>query len=266
MRLEGWITGSERVISTYLRPLKPNHYAIRREQRSGYGWTRTESRSRWSVSRGTSLVGRGREGRSSPPSGRNSRNSRRPRLSESAKPIVELEGSPARPHPLAGSHRRASAPLGADLELVHDPPDARQVQPEAPGGGEPVPHRQRDVEDPGPGVGGQNLDPALAAVVDQPEDGRAARRVADDVSGQLRDCGRHEDAVGCGEAAPSRELSPVLAGRPAVPGGSNGDPHPPPPAGVPPAAAPSIPAWTGVRPPRPRAAAPTLAGLRGGGV
>src|SRR5256886_13056638 len=67
MRLEGWITGSERVISTYLRPLKPNHYAIRREQRSGDGWTRTESRSRWSVSRGTSLVGRGREGRSSPP-------------------------------------------------------------------------------------------------------------------------------------------------------------------------------------------------------
>src|SRR3989449_11009996 len=126
MRLEGWITGSERVISTYLRPLKPNHYAIRREQRSGYGWTRTESRSRWSVSRGTSLVGRGREGRSSPPSGRNSRNSRRPRLSESAKPIVELEGSPARPHPLAGGHRRASAPLRADLELVHDPPDARQ--------------------------------------------------------------------------------------------------------------------------------------------
>src|SRR5207249_6927809 len=109
MRLEGWITGSERVISTYLRPLKPNHYAIRREpnvtagtQRSGYGWTRTESRSRGGVSRGTSLVGRGREGRSSPPSGPNSRNSLRPRLSESAKPVVELEGSPARPHPFAG--------------------------------------------------------------------------------------------------------------------------------------------------------------------
>src|SRR2546425_4178558 len=225
MRLEGWITGSERVISTYLRPLKPNHYAIRREQRSGYGWTRTESRSRWSVSRGTSLVGRGREGRSSPPSGRNSRNSRRPRLSESAEPIVELEGSPARPHPFAGSHRRASAPLGADLELVHDPPDARQAQPEAPGGGEPVPHRQRDVEDPRPGVGGQNLDPAFAAGVDQPEDDLAARRVADDVPRQLRDRGRHEDAVGGGEAAPSRQLSPVLAGRHDVRVGIDGHPH-----------------------------------------
>src|SRR2546422_83262 len=240
MRLEGWITGSERVISTYLRPLKPNHYAIRREQRSGYGWTRTESRSRWSVSRGTSLGGRGREGRSSPPSGRNSRNSRRPRLSESAKPIVELEGSPARPHPLAGSHRRASAPLGADLELVHDPPDARQAQPEAPGGGEPVPHRQRDVEDPGPGVGGQNLDPALAAVVDQPEDDLAARRVADDVSGQLRDCGRHEDAVGCGEAAPSRELSPVLAAPRAPPVGVGVGAHPTPPPRRPPPSPPFL--------------------------
>src|SRR2546422_3922210 len=256
MRLEGWITGSERVISTYLRPLKPNHYAIRREQRSGYGWTRTESRARWSVSRGTSLVGRGREGRSSPPSGRNSRNSRRPRLSESAKPIVELEGSPARPHPLAGSHRRASAPLGADLELVHDPPDARQAQPEAPGGGEPVPHRQRDVEDPGPGVGGQNLDPALAAVVDQPEDDLAARRVADDVSRQLRDRGRHEDAVGGGAAAPPRELSPVLAGRPPVPGGIDGGPPPPPPQRPPPPPRPSLPS-VAARPPHPaRARAP----------
>src|SRR5438132_11951914 len=250
MRLEGWITGSERVISTYLRPLKPNHYAIRREQRSGYGWTRTESRSRWSVSRGTSLVGCGREGRSSPPSGRNSRNSRRPRLSESAKPIVELEGSPARPHPFAGSHRRASAPLGADLELVHDPPDARQAQPEAPGGGEPVPHRQRDVEDPRPGVGGQNLDPAFAAGVDQPEDDLAARRVADDVSGQLRDRGRHEDAVGGGEAAPSRELSPVLAGRPQVPVGIERAPLPPPARRAPHSAAPSLPQCAG-NPPTP---------------
>src|SRR5437870_9370657 len=251
MRLEGWITGSERVISTYLRPLKPNHYAIRREQRSGYGWTRTESRSRWSVSRGTSLVGRGREGRSSPPSGRNSRNSRRPRLSESAEPIVELEGSPARPHPFAGGHRRAPAPLGADLELVHDPPDARQAQPEAPGGGEPVPHRQRDVEDPGPGVGGQNLDPALAAVVDQPEDDLAARRVADDVSGQLRDRGRHEDAVGGGEAAPSRQLSPVLAGRHHVPGGVGWRPHPTRARRLPPPARPLSPEATACLPPRP---------------
>src|SRR5439155_24050900 len=214
-----------------------------------YGWTRPESRSRWSVSRGTSLVGRGREGRSSPPSGRNSRNSRRPRLSESAKPIVELEGSPARPHPLAGSHRRASAPLGADLELVHDPPDARQAQPEAPGGGEPVPHRQRDVEDPGPGVGGQNLDPALATVVDQPEDDLAARRVADDVSGQLRDRGRHEDAVGCGEAAPSRELSPVLAGRPDVRVGIDRCPPLTPAERFPPPAVPLALQWSASPPP-----------------
>src|SRR2546428_11827795 len=99
MRLEGWITGSERVISTYLRPLKPNHYAIRREQRSGYGWTRNERRSRGNVSRGTSLVGRGREGRSSPPSGRKSRKSRRPRLSQTAQTNVQLEGSPHRPPP-----------------------------------------------------------------------------------------------------------------------------------------------------------------------
>src|SRR2546427_1382323 len=256
MRLEGWITGSERVISTYLRPLKPNHYAIRREQRSGDGWTRTESRSRWSVSRGTSLVGRGREGRSSPPSGRNSRNSRRPRLSESAEPIVELERSPARPHPFAGGHRRAPAPLGADLELVHDPPDARQAQPEAPGGGEPVPHRQCDAEDPGPGVGGQNLDPALAAVVDQPEDDLAARRVADDVSGQLRDRGRHEDAVGGGEAAPSRELSPVLAGHPAVRLGAHGAPPPPPPGRLPPPSALFLLLWPGFLPPPAHRGAP----------
>src|SRR2546428_6478329 len=99
MRLEGWITGSERVISTYLRPLKPNHYAIRREQRSGYGWTRTESRSRWSVSRGTRPVGRGREGRPSPPSGRKSRNSPPPRLFESAEPNLRLQKTPAPPHP-----------------------------------------------------------------------------------------------------------------------------------------------------------------------
>src|SRR2546427_10991690 len=101
MRLEGWITGSERVISTYLRPLKPNHYAIRREQRSGYGGTRTEGRSRWGGSPGTNPGGRGREGSSSPPPGRKSRNFRRPPPSEPAKTIVGIAGRPPPPPTLA---------------------------------------------------------------------------------------------------------------------------------------------------------------------
>src|SRR2546422_10964916 len=44
----------------------------------------------------------------------------------------------------------------------------------------------------------------ISAVVDQPEDDLAARRVADDVSGQLRDRGRHEDAVGGGDRKSTR--------------------------------------------------------------
>ena len=114
--------------------------------------------------------------------------------------------------PVSEGDRRALAEVGDDLELVHEPPDARQAEPEAPRGRVPVLHSQCNVGDPRPVVGRHDLDPAPPLLVDQSEDDRAAPGIVHNVSRELRDGCCDDSQVGRGKAALCRQLASLLAG------------------------------------------------------
>src|SRR6266702_3962142 len=84
--------------------------------------------------------------------------------------------------PLFHRDGRAAPKLGTDFELVHEALGAREPEPQAPGGGEAVLQRQRDVANAGALVFGHDDHPLPVAVGETPEADLSALRVHEDVA------------------------------------------------------------------------------------
>src|SRR5262245_21723646 len=87
--------------------------------------------------------------------------------------------------PLAHGDTGTLAAFGVQLELVHEPPRARQSQAEAARGRETVLHGHRGVGDAGPDVLGHDRHAAPAVLLHDRDGDFTARGVLDDVAGDL---------------------------------------------------------------------------------
>src|SRR5512133_175926 len=126
--------------------------------------------------------------------------------------------------PLGHGDRGSLVDLGADLELVHEPPRARQAQPHAPVAAVAVLKGALEVRDAWADVTSDHRHPLTTVIADQADQDLAAVGEHHDVAGDLGDGGGDDSELGRREPGPGGELAALLAGGHHVSVGLDGDP------------------------------------------
>src|SRR4029450_10940478 len=153
-------------------------------------------------------------------SGSNSRSSSRASWmtgTSSGAPVSIFDSFLIRPSRISSPFRhRDRGPLvnlGGDLELIHQPPRARQAQPHPPIAAVPILQGPLQVRDTRPDVTSDHRHPLTTVLPDQAHNRLATVGEHHNVAGDLRDSGRNNRELGRREPHLSSQLTTLLTRR-----------------------------------------------------